>query len=38
VTLVVISPDAGQQAKLKALGFGIMAQGAHHQRHHLMMA
>jgi len=39
VKLVVISADASQRAKLKALGFmGIMVQGAHHQRHHLMMA
>jgi hypothetical protein len=39
VKLVVTSPDAGQVSKLKALGFmGIMVLGAHHQRHHLMMA
>ena len=39
VKLVLISTDARQLAKLKALGFmGIMVQGAHHQRHHLMMA
>jgi hypothetical protein len=39
VKLTVISTDAKQVTKLKALGFmGIMVQGAHHQRHHLMMA
>jgi ribosomal protein L15 len=39
VKLTVISTDANQLAKLKALGFmGIMVQGAHHQAHHLMMA
>jgi hypothetical protein len=39
VKLVVVSDDAKQAAKLKALGFmGIMVQGSHHQRHHLMMA
>jgi hypothetical protein len=39
VTLVVTSNDSAQVTKLKALGFmGIMVQGSHHQRHHLMMA
>ena len=39
VKLVVTSSDVRQVVKLKALGFmGIMAQGAHHQPHHLMMA
>lgn len=39
VKLVVISDDPTQVTKLKALGFmGIMVQGSHHQRHHLMMA
>ncbi|MBR0970434.1 MULTISPECIES: hypothetical protein [Bradyrhizobium] len=39
VKLIVTSTDARQVVKLKALGFmGIMVQGAHHQRHHLMMA
>ena len=39
VTLVVTSSDPRQVVKLKALGFiGIMAQGAHHQVHRLMMA
>jgi hypothetical protein len=39
VKLTVTSDDAKQVTKLKALGFmGIMVQGAHHQRHHLMMA
>jgi hypothetical protein len=39
VKLVVISDDPAQVTKLKALGFmGIMVQGSHHQRHHLMMA
>ena len=39
VKLVVISDDPAQVTKLKALGFmGIMAQGLHHQMHHLMMA
>lgn len=39
VKLTVTSTDAKQVVKLKALGFmGIMVQGAHHQRHHLMMA
>ena len=39
VKLIVISTDPKQVTKLKALGFmGIMVQGAHHQRHHLLMA
>ena len=39
VKLTVTSTDAKQVVKLKALGFmGTMVQGAHHQRHHLMMA
>ena len=39
VKLTVISTDAQQVTKLKALGFmGIMVQGSHHQQHHLMMA
>jgi hypothetical protein len=39
IKLIVIAADAKQAAKLKALGFmGIMVQGAHHQRHHLMIA
>ena len=39
VKLVVTASDLGQVVKIKALGFmGIMVQGAHHQRHHLMMA
>jgi hypothetical protein len=39
IKLTVTSTDAKQVTKLKALGFmGIMVQGAHHQRHHLMMA
>jgi hypothetical protein len=39
VKLVVISDDPAQATKLKALGFmGVMVQGSHHQRHHLMMA
>ncbi len=39
VKLTVISADTTQLTKLKALGFmGIMVQGAHHQRHHLLMA
>jgi hypothetical protein len=39
VKLTVISTDAKQVTKLKALGFmGIMVQGSHHQQHHLMMA
>jgi hypothetical protein len=39
IQLTVTSTDAKQVTKLKALGFmGIMVQGAHHQKHHLMMA
>ncbi|MEJ2433545.1 MAG: hypothetical protein P8Y53_10420 [Pseudolabrys sp.] len=39
VRLTVMASEAEPLVKLKALGFiGIMAQGAHHQRHHLMMA
>jgi len=39
VRMTVTSTDAGQVAKLRALGFmGIMVQGSHHQQHHLMMA
>jgi hypothetical protein len=39
VKLVVVTSDPHQVVKLRALGFmGIMAQGAHHQPHHLMMA
>jgi hypothetical protein len=39
VKLTVISTDAKQVTKLRALGFmGIMVQGSHHQQHHLMMA
>ena len=39
VTLTVKTQDTRQRARLKGLGFiGIMAQGAHHQVHHLMMA
>ena len=39
VMLTVVSRDASDLARLKALGFmGIMVQGAHHQGHHLMMA
>ena len=39
VKLTVTSRDAKQVTKLNALGFmGIMVQGAHHQRDHLLMA
>ena len=39
VTLTVAGSDKMPLVKLKALGFiGIMAQGGHHQPHHLMMA
>jgi hypothetical protein len=39
VTLTVSAADAKHMTRLKALGFiGIMAQGAHHQPHHLMIA
>ena len=37
--LTVLASEAQPLTKLKALGFmGIMVQGGHHQRHHLMMA
>lgn len=39
VKMTVIASDTQPLAKLKALGFmGVMAQGGHHQPHHLMMA
>jgi hypothetical protein len=39
VTLTVAASEKMSLVKLKALGFiGIMAQGGHHQPHHLMMA
>jgi hypothetical protein len=39
VVLTATSPDATQAVKIRALGFlGIIAQGAHHQRHHLAIA
>jgi hypothetical protein len=39
VRLVVTTSDPRQVAKLHGLGFmGLMAQGRHHQRHHLMIA
>ena len=39
VRLTVTTSDPKQVSKLKALGFmGIMAEGAHHQPHHLVMA
>lgn len=39
VKLTVLASEAQPLTKLKALGFvGIMVQGGHHQRHHLMMA
>jgi hypothetical protein len=39
IKLTVMASDAQPLTKLKALGFiGIMAQGSHHQSHHLMMA
>lgn len=39
VKLTVMESEGQPLGKLKALGFiGIMAQGAHHQAHHLMMA
>jgi len=38
-TLTVTGADASAAQKIRALGFfGILALGAHHQRHHLMMA
>ncbi|HLZ01140.1 MAG TPA: hypothetical protein VKR55_03200 [Bradyrhizobium sp.] len=39
VTLTIMASEAQPLTKLKALGFmGIMVQGSHHQRHHLLMA
>ncbi len=39
VILTVIASETQPLTKLKALGFmGIMVQGSHHQKHHLMMA
>ena len=39
VTLTVTSADPKQAARIRGLGFiGVMAQGAHHQTHHLAMA
>ena len=39
VVLTVTAADPKQAMKIRALGFiGIMAEGAHHQRHHLAMA
>jgi hypothetical protein len=39
VRLLVTTTDSRQVTKLQALGFmGLMAQGSHHQPHHLMMA
>ncbi len=39
VVLTVTAADPKQAMKIRALGFmGIMAQGAHHQRHHLAIA
>lgn len=39
VKLVVTASEPREAIKIKALGFlGIMVQGTHHQRHHLMMA
>ncbi|WP_370153911.1 hypothetical protein [Ferrovibrio sp.] len=39
VILTVTAKDAGQTARIRALGFaGIMATGAHHQMHHLAIA
>ncbi|MBP2316628.1 hypothetical protein [Azospirillum soli] len=38
-TLTVTSADPKQVARIRGLGFiGVMAQGAHHQTHHLAMA
>jgi hypothetical protein len=38
-TLTIKVTDPQERQKLKALGFyGVMATGAHHQQHHLMMA
>ena len=39
VLLTVTSLDSQQARKIRALGFiGIMAEGTHHQRHHLAIA
>jgi len=39
VVLTVTAADPKQAMKIRALGFiGIMAEGTHHQRHHLAMA
>jgi hypothetical protein len=39
VRLIVTTADAGEVARLEALGFlGIMTLGDHHQPHHLMIA
>ena len=39
VVLTVTAVDPKQATKIRALGFvGIMAEGTHHQRHHLAMA
>jgi len=39
VVLTVTATDPAQVARIRGLGFiGIMAQGAHHQAHHLAMA
>ena len=39
VTVTVTSADATQARKIRALGFmGLMAQGSHHQPHHLLIA
>ena len=39
ITFDVTSPDPIQVQKIRAFGFfGVMAAGAHHQPHHLMMA
>lgn len=39
IALTVTAADATQAAKIRVLGFiGIMAQGTHHQRHHLAIA
>jgi len=39
ITLTVTASETQPLTKLKALGFmGIMVQGSHHQKHHLMMA
>ena len=39
VALTVTAPDPKQTARIRGLGFiGLMAQGGHHQVHHLAMA